>query len=181
MDKQGVMLRQNITGKMSEWPQLLWRVLGVLVIGAVLAKWTWVLFAPASLSVSPALPPPSGIQTERLFGVTANAAAASPVNISVALPNVRLIGVFAGTPGFAVLELDDKRQLSVATGNEISPGNRLVEVAIDRVVIERGGVRQQILLDGKDTALKSAASALSASAVVDTAALQRMLGNRSGL
>jgi general secretion pathway protein C len=82
-----------------------------------------------------------------------------------------------------VLELDGKRQLSVATGNEITPGNRLVKVAIDHVVIERGGVRQQIFLEGKATAIKSAAAAsvLSASAVVEPVALQRMLNNKGGL
>ena len=136
---------------------LLWRVLAVLVIGAMLAKWTWVVFAPRSPSVLPAVPPSSsGLQAERLFGV----AAASSVTVATAMPNARLVGVFAGTPGFAIIELDGKRQVGIATGKEIVAGAKLVEVAMDHVVIERGGMRQQLPLEGKSSAIKSAAAAL---------------------
>ena len=125
---------------------LMWRVLAVLVIGALLAHWVWVLFAPRSVSVMPAVQPASDSQAGRLFGI---AAVTTPAP-QVALPNVRLIGVFAGTPGFAVLELNGKQQ-GLAAGREIVPGATLVEVANDHVVIERGGVRQQIQLERKET------------------------------
>jgi type II secretory pathway component PulC len=131
-------------------------MLAVLVIGALLANWTWVLLAPNSASVLPAVEPVPDLQTGHLFGI---AAASGSVSQAV-LPNVRLVGVFAGTPGFAVLELDGKRQVGLSTGREIIAGAKLVEVAIDHVVIERGGVRQQIQLSGKDSAIKSAVSSI---------------------
>jgi type II secretory pathway component PulC len=86
---------------------------------------------------------PSNSHAEQLFG------SALPVSTSVVpvvMPNVRLIGVFAGVHGFAVFELDGKRQLGLAIGHEIVAGAKLLEVAKDHVVIERAGVRQQILL-----------------------------------
>lgn len=126
----------------------LWRVVAVLLIGALLAHWVWVLFAPPSASVRPAAPTAAGAKAELLFGV---AAVTTPAP-QVAVPNVRLIGVFAGKPGFAVLELDGGRQVGLASGGEIAPGAKLVEVASDHVVIERGGVRQQIQLERKKPA-----------------------------
>jgi type II secretory pathway component PulC len=125
------------------WGVLMWRVLAVLVIVSLLVHWFWVLFAPRSISVLPAGYSPSNSHAEQLFG------SAQPVSVSAVasvMPNVRLVGVFAGTPGFAVLELDGKRQLGLATGHDIVAGAKLVEVAKDHVVIERAGVRQQILL-----------------------------------
>lgn len=142
-------LRANGAVGVSAWGSFMWRVLAVLVIGALLAHWTWVVFAPRSAQVLPAVLPASGFQAERLFGSTA----VSSVAVQAALPNVRLVGVFAGVPGFAIMELDGKRQVGLATGHEIVAGAKLVEVAIDHVVIERNGVRQQIRLAEKEPAI----------------------------
>lgn len=136
--------------------RLMWQILAVLVLGALLAHWVWVLFAPRSVSALPAVQVATDSQAGRLFGI----AAVTTQMPQVALPNVRLIGVFAGSPGFAVLELDGKRQLGLATGREIVAGATLVEVASDHVVIERGGVRQQIQLEGKDSARVAEVSAI---------------------
>lgn len=134
---------------------LAWRVAGLLVIVWLLAKWTWLIFAPSTVSVLPAVQQSTGIQAERLFGI----AAVSGVPAQALMPNVRLVGVFAGKPGFAIMELDGKRQVGLATGREIVAGTRLVEVAMDHVVIERSGVRQQMQLEGKTSVIKSAAAA----------------------
>lgn len=115
-----------------------WRVLAVLVIMTMLAHWTWLLFAPSSATVLPATQTSSESGAERLFGVASVSAAVS------IMPNVRLVGVFSGNPGFAVLEIDGKRQVGLAAGAEIVAGAKLVKVAIDHVLIERGGVRQRI-------------------------------------
>lgn len=129
------------------WRDFMWRMLAVLVIVTMLVHWIWVLFAPRSLSVLPARLPASNAHAEQLFG----SARILPVSsVPIVMPNVRLVGVFAGTPGFAVLELDGKRQLGLATGHEIVAGAKLLEVAKDHVVIERGGVRQQIRLVSRD-------------------------------
>ncbi len=127
------------------WRAFMWRMLAVLVIGAQLAHWTWVLFAPNSAQLIPAALPSADFQSEHLFGN----ATVSGVTVQTALPNVRLVGVFAGTPGFAVFEFDGKRQVGLADGREVVAGAKLVEVAIDHVVIERGGVRQEMRLAGK--------------------------------
>lgn len=124
----------------SAWGIFMWRVVAVLVIGALLARWVWVFFAPVSEQILPASQQVSGFQAEHLFGI----AAVSVEPVQAVVPNVRLVGVFAGTPGFAVLELDGQRQVGVVTGKEVATGAWLVEVAIDHVVIESNGVRQQI-------------------------------------
>lgn len=174
------------------WTAFMWRVLAVLVIGAMLAHWTWVLFAPRSEQVLPAALPAAGFHAEHLFG----SVAASGVTVQAALPNVRLVGVFAGTPGFAVFELDGKRQVGLLTGREIVAGTKLVEVEIDHVTIERGGVRQQIRLSGKAPATSNAApvqpipltgvvpvvaAASAANAEPNTKAAPNMMHGRGGL
>ena len=131
----------------------IWRVLAVLVIAAMLANWTWLLFAPRSASVLPAMQAAGEFQAERMFGV-------APVSaVTSVMSNVRLLGVFAGNPGFAVVELDGKRQIGLATGKELVAGSKLVAVATDHIVIESGGVRQQIPLEGRSSAVNSAKTA----------------------
>jgi hypothetical protein len=125
----------------------MWRVLAVLVVVTLLVHWIWVLFEPRSIPVLPAEFPSPDSHAEQMFGSTLTASTSA---VPVVMPNVRLVGVFAGVPGFAVLELDGKRQLGLATGHEIVAGAKLVEVAKDYVVIERAGVRQQIQLARRD-------------------------------
>lgn len=151
---ESVLLRTNREVISAASGPFIWRVVAVLVIGALLAQWAWELFAPRSVPALPAIQLSSDFQAGHLFGI----APVSVQTVMPVMPNVRLIGVFAGSPGFAVLELDGKRQLGMAVGREIVQGAKLVEVAVDYVVIERGGVRQQIQLEGKDSAIKRAAA-----------------------
>jgi hypothetical protein len=125
------------------WGVYMWRVLAMLVIVSMLVHWGWVLFEPRSISALPAVIPALSSHTEQLFG---GVRPVSKSAIPSVMPGIRLVGVFAGVPGFAVFELDRKRQLGVATGHEIVAGTKLVNVANDHVVIERDGVPQQILL-----------------------------------
>jgi type II secretory pathway component PulC len=129
------------------WGALAWRLLAMLVIMTMMVHWVWVLFVPRSVSVLPAAFSTSNSHVEQLFGSVLPASTSAVPSV---MSGVRLVGVFAGTLGFAVLELDGKRQLGLATGHEIVAGAKLVEVAKDHVVIERGGVRQQILLASHD-------------------------------
>ena len=139
-------------------PRIFWRILGAVIMGLVLARWSWILFAPHSEAVFVAPEQEASTEAGRLFGVVPVATVAAPVG--VALPNVRLLGVFAGSPGFAVLELDGKRQKSIALSDEVAPGTRLLEVAADYVVLEHGGVRQRVDLEGQAAALASAKAAM---------------------
>lgn len=120
-----------------------WRGLGAALLGVMLAKWTWVLLAPAGPAMPVAALEATG-DAGRLFGTASVADAAAQASLG----NIKLIGVFAHrTRGFAVLQSDDK-QIGVALGEEVKPGVRLVETRADHVVLEQGGVRQRVDITG---------------------------------
>ncbi|TXT24700.1 MAG: hypothetical protein FD134_1422 [Gallionellaceae bacterium] len=140
------------TGGASSRLPLLWGVLGALVLGALLAKWAWVLFAPRATAVAVAPEHGAAAEAGRLFGVAIIAASAVSAAEAASWPNVRLVGVFAGgagRSGFAVLKLDDKRQAGVAVGGSVLPGVRLAEVHPGYVLLERGGVQRRVELEEK--------------------------------
>ena len=129
---------------------LYWRMLGALVLGVVLARWSWLLFSPHATAV--AVVPEHGAATEAglLFGIppVVTAPAASAVEDTVS-SNLRLVGVFAGRmgqPGFAVLKVDDKSQVGVAVGENVVPGTKLLEAHSDYVVLEHSGIKQRVKL-----------------------------------
>lgn len=126
---------------------LLWHGFGALIIGLLLARWTWVLFAPHAMAVPPAKNETAGERSAALFGTVATSAVAAAT--ASVLPNVRLLGVYTGKQGFAIFRLDEKKQLGVALGEEVAKGSRLVEVAADYVLIEHNGTRQRVNLEKK--------------------------------
>jgi hypothetical protein len=121
-----------------------WTGIGALFIAALLAKWTWLLFAPTTLAALPSKPDSSTATSAVLFGV-----AVAPSTAASALPNVHLIGLFSGSKGFAILKLDGNRQLGVALNEEVTKGNKLVEIGADFVVIDNNGLRQRVNLESK--------------------------------
>lgn len=126
-----------------------WRGLSALVLGVLLAKWFWILFAPHPIYTASAPANLTGLEAGQLFG---KAASVESISQGVALPNVQLLGVFAasaGKPGFAILKLDDKRQVGVAEGQEVASGTKLLAVHADHVVLEHGGVQQKVILENK--------------------------------
>lgn len=128
------------------WP-VSWRGISALILGIFLAHWFWILFAPHATFTAAIAERSAGIEAGRIFGVAASTDASTQ---GVALPNVQLLGVFAasgGKKGFAVLKLDDTRQMGVAEGEEITPGTRLVTVQADHVLLERAGIKQRVNLD----------------------------------
>lgn len=128
------------------WP-FSWRGVSALILGVLLAKWFWILFAPHATFTAAVPERPAGVEAGRLFGVAVSTEMATQ---GVALPNAQLLGVFAasgGKTGFAVLKLDDARQMGVAEGEEVTPGTRLVAVHADHVLLERAGIKQRINLD----------------------------------
>lgn len=136
--------------RLSIYLPLSWRGLSALILGVLLAKWWWILFAPHATYTAAIPERASAAEAGRLFGVTvANDVGAQ----GVALPNVQLLGIFAasaGKKGFAILMLDDKRQKGVAEGEEVATGTRLVAVHDDHVLLERAGVQQRVNLETKD-------------------------------
>lgn len=124
-----------------------WRALGALVLGALLAKWSWALFAPHAAAVAVAPPREPSAEAGRLFGVAASGVRADG---GAVLANARLVGVFAPAPGksgFAVLKLDDKEQVGLALGESTPSGAKLVEIHPGYVVLERAGARQRVELE----------------------------------
>ncbi len=127
---------------------LSWRGVGAVIVGILLARWSWVLFAPHTLFVLPAKPAAGENLSDALFGTGAQSGAAK-ANTDAALGSVHLVGVFTGKHAFAVLALDDKTQRGVAVGEEVVGGTKLVEVAVDHVVLEQDGIRQRVNLENK--------------------------------
>ena len=123
--------------------------LGALVLlGLVLAYWTWAWLAPRPEPRAQAAVQPGG-RAEAAFGLFGTArgdTGAAPTGVSIGL-----LGVVAAKsshsgsePGYAVLRLDSKQTVAVREGGEIEPGVRLAEVHADHVVLERGGVRETL-------------------------------------
>ncbi len=140
--------RDLVTGKAIPAFSLLmlaWYMLGALVLGTLLAKWSWVLLkSPATVTAIAPSHDTSG-NAGQLFGVVSEANSAA----AAVLPNVKLVGVFApdsGSDGFAVLSLDEQHQVGVVAGGTVAPGVKLLEVHPDHVVLDRSGVHQRIEL-----------------------------------
>ncbi len=80
--------------------------------------------------------------------------AAPPGPAVVTSLNLKLHGVRedrATGRGSAIIALPDGTQRSFATGEEIIPGVRLVQVSFDGVTIDRSGVREQLFLDQSES------------------------------
>jgi general secretion pathway protein C len=132
------------------WPDAV-TLLALALLCWVLARWTWVLLAPAAPVVVPATPAPVDIQAAldeilraRLF--SGKAAGEAPI-AGTARRDVQLAGVFATAPqgrGWAVLQLEGKAQQVAANGTEIAPGLLLDQVFGDHVVVTREGTRERI-------------------------------------
>lgn len=123
--------------------------LALACLAAVLAYWTWRWFLPAPEPSIPGHQAASGARAGDLFG---NAA----VDVVVSAAGIRLLGVVAATdgyPGYALLQVDGQPIVAAQSGTELAPGLRLVEVHARQVVLERAGVREQLLLPRPPTPL----------------------------
>lgn len=124
----------------------------VILLGLVLAYWTWIWFAPsAEPRAEPAPAPGISLASARtLFGAAPPRQAASvPAGIAI-----KLLGVAAATGnrnGYAVVQFDAKQILAVEEGEDIAPGIRLAEVHSDHVILERGGVRETLAWPRRQT------------------------------
>jgi hypothetical protein len=146
-----------------------WRMLGALVLGIVLARWSWVLFAPHATAVAVVPEHGATVDAGRLFGVAVSSVAASGGGGAggTASSNLRLVGVFAGRvgqPGFAVLKLDDKHQAGIVVGQNVVPGTKLLEAHPDYVLLEHAGVQQRVNLEVKAAGVSGAGAAPAAGA-----------------
>ena len=115
-----------------------WPLWGGLLAMLLLAKHTWVLFAPAEHAVPGATTSAQSAQAEQLFGSVNTATSTASLN------GIRPIGIFASRKnGFAVMQTENG-QIGVGVGSEVVPGVRLVETHSDYVILERNGVPQRV-------------------------------------
>ena len=135
----------------------------LVLLGLVLAYWTWAWFAPRPEPRAQAAGGAVGLSQAAygLFGSARRDSGTAPAGIPL-----RLLGVVAaegGRPdassGYAVFRLDAKQAIAVREGGEIEPGVRLAEVHADHVVLERSGVRETLAWpkQGKPAAAAAAA------------------------
>ncbi len=158
--------------------QFPWRGLTAIVLGAMLAKWTWLLFAPRETSLVYAAETNASAAAENMFGVAAVSSGNAQI---VALPNAKLVGVFAGSPGFAILELDGGKQVGVALGGEVAHGVKLEEIAADHVVIAGGGARQRVDLEKGGAASGAGVTRVPPPGAAPRAGVSAMPGSNPGV
>ena len=160
-------------------------LVAVALLGAVLAYWTWVWFAPRAEPRIEASAVQSGsvASASALFGnVPRNQATAAPTGIAI-----RLLGVVAasgGRSGYAVVQLEGKQILAVHEGEDVAPGIRLAEVDANQVILDRNGLRETLAWpqrQGSAPALAQTPAAQAAAAAAQTAAARigRAAGRRS--
>lgn len=134
----------------------------LILLGFVLAYWTWVWIAPRAEPRQEVAADPGGrtASANALFGsAQRDGQAAATTGLAITLR-----GVMAAPAGkthgqsYAVLQLDGKQSLAVHEGEDISPGIRLAEVHQDHVILERNGVREKLSWPEKSAATASSTS-----------------------
>lgn len=145
----------------TRWITLLNLVLTALLCWQ-LAHWTWLFLAPSPARPAPAASGTPGlaqlletIRAAQLFGGASQAAPTDATQATTAL-NLRLSGVFATTgrlPAVAIIKVESKGDLPFGNGDAILPGVTLEQVRPDHVVLNRGGVREKLLLEQKGAPL----------------------------
>ena len=133
----------------------------LVLLGLVLAYWTWAWLAPRTeLRLQPA-PTAAGTAgpaqgAERLFGdARPERGAGTPAGSAI-----RLLGVAAATgsqSGYAVLRLNGSQTVVIREGGDVEPGILLAQVRSDHVVLERAGVQQTLAWPEKGSAAAAAA------------------------
>ena len=117
--------------------------------------------APGDINV-PALPGANTVNASRVFGAPPVANEGPAPQSSVALSLVGTLAVTDATAGLAIIGPAPTDAHVFATGSDVVPGIRLVEVYADHVVIDRGGLRESVILphSGNGAPVASAAPAL---------------------
>lgn len=128
----------------------------VIVIAAQLAALLWRGFgagdeaalapAPVDATATPAVDLPA-IVNAHLFGVAKNSG--NPSDAPVTSANLTLAGTLAGTnpeTGWAIIGASGQTARVYATGASLPGGAKLAAVYPDRVIIDRGGARESLVL-----------------------------------
>ena len=114
------------------------------LVMAIAAYWAVKIFTPAPTAAPPPLPPPpvrdpDPVAAARMFGKVER--------LQAVTSNIQAIGAFAaGKDSSAVLIVDGRPARVFLMGQDVAPGLKLVSVTAETVVLESGGVRQEIRL-----------------------------------
>jgi len=131
--------------------------ISLIVLCLVLARWTWIWFAPAveTRTGLATLPLATVDHASRLFGgMPSTGAVVNTVTNSSTSTGIRLLGVIAATEGrrgYALVQLDTKEIIALQQGEEISPGLRLVKVEAKHIILERGDLQETLTWMDKKT------------------------------
>ncbi|WP_033075603.1 type II secretion system protein N [Sphingopyxis sp. MWB1] len=137
------------------WPMLIVAVLALLLAWqAVRLLWTLIVplsplgaWEPATAQIA------SPSERRALFTALDpffRSGPSGPASANVTALGLTLFGVNmneATGGGSAIIAGEDEVQNSYAVGDEVAPGVRLVGVAFDHVLLDRGGVRETLFLD----------------------------------
>jgi len=120
----------------------------LILMGVVLAYWSWAWLGPrASPRAEPLSEPAIRLSgAGALFGTAQLSAMASTPSALA----IKLIGVVAASgrePGYALVQVDAKKIITVRTGDDIAPGVRLEKVYPDRVTLQRTGTSEDLALN----------------------------------
>ncbi|MDO8892638.1 MAG: type II secretion system protein N [Sulfurimicrobium sp.] len=159
-------MTKRLPQKFSAFLQTRW--LTLLSLGLVtllcwqLAHWTWLFLAPTPAKPVAAAPATSDaarlletIRAGHLFGTASQAGNLAAAQATTSL-NLKLSGVFAASgklPAVAIIDVENKGDLPFVNGDGILPGVTLEQVRPDHVVLNRGGVREKLLLEQKGAPL----------------------------
>ncbi len=127
----------------------------LLILIAVVANGVWTLFKPGVPELDVSVDQVSGraenfdlqpLMAAQLFGRSARGPAlgGSLEGIPLSSLNLVLVGVVA--PGYALISVDGRAQEAYAVGQEVTAGAVLRAVYADRVLIERAGVTESLML-----------------------------------
>ena len=121
--------------------------LGWALAGLLLARALWLAVTPAGPLGDWQAPAPAalaGVAVDPYFP-QAEMPADAVSGLDLTLVGTRVNAASGG--GSAIIATPDGQQQSVATGDEIMPGVRLVAVAFDSVTLDRGGARETLYID----------------------------------
>lgn len=132
----------------------------LLLLTASLAQWTWLLAKPPLPPLVVATPPPAATNSfslqpllaAHIFGQASQELTGGRLNnLPISSLNLILTGVVAsGSGGYALISVDGQAQEPFAIGQTVTGGAVLQAVYPDRVVIQRNGVLESLLLEGAD-------------------------------
>ncbi|HEY5683577.1 MAG TPA: type II secretion system protein N [Sulfuricaulis sp.] len=133
----------------------------LLLLTASLAQWTWMFVKPSTppliVASTPAPTPANAFSLQSLLAAHLFGQASQELNIRhldnlpISSLNLILAGIIAsGTGGYALISVNGQSQEPFAVGQAVTESAILQAVYPDRVVINRNGVLESLLLEGSE-------------------------------